>query len=202
MGADDKTGTQPSMPAVRQQEHETERLSREEIQAQLLKKLQSTLEQGLGEIRDDVAAARTDIATLDNGVTVLRERVILVERRMDGYDGRLNTQSERVRGESHTNLEQDGAIAATRTDVADIKSEVSNITTEQAEHKAMLEKHGAMLTALTATKAEDEKWRAEMRAGFQAAMKHFPWQAVMMACGALVLAMLGAATTYFSVRGH
>lgn len=60
---------------------------------------------------------RADIHLVANDLTIVKDRVRVLERRQDESDDRARNQSERVRGESRTNEDQNGAIAKLVVDV-------------------------------------------------------------------------------------
>jgi hypothetical protein len=78
-------------------------------------------EDTLNSVLSEVRAARADIHLVSNDVTIVKDRVRLVEMRLDDHDSRAKRNSERAQGTSKVDMAQDSAIATLLADVSSLK---------------------------------------------------------------------------------
>lgn len=87
--------------------------------------------ESVNEVKGQVAGARADISLVANEVSLVKERVGLVEQRVSVVETARAATSERVKGESKTNEDQNAAIALLHTKVDALDVKVETETTKQ-----------------------------------------------------------------------
>lgn len=159
----------------------TEPLDQGEIHALLLKKLQQTMEAGFTGIR-------ADFSVLTNDFGVLRDRVILGEKRLDDLEKRSGMTSERVRGESKTNEDQNGVIGTLVADVAQAKADLAAAKADIASVKDTIGSASEFRKLLVDTTKE--------------AIANPMVKKLGLALVGLALQAIAAGTTYLALKGH
>lgn len=97
----------------------TTKISQDEVSRGLLDKLVAAVT----DIKDGVHSLRADVGLIANDVSLVKDRVSLVEQRTSALEEAKRINSDRVRKESNSNMDQDAAIAQLTTDVTQLKAE-------------------------------------------------------------------------------
>lgn len=119
-------------------EKPTTKLSQEEILSGLVKKLQSSVDAGFDAVNGRLDRQQSNIDTLGENYKAINERMLRGERRADEFEDWRARASERVRGESKTNLGQDAAIAHIVTRVDAVETDTKALKLESSENLQMM----------------------------------------------------------------